>query len=53
MGEFAEQCHYHDYSVWLAVRSSVLNSFAQIQDVQLKPEAVELLHNGQEDRQYH
>lgn len=50
--EFAQQCQYHNYSVWLVAHISVQNAFQQMNvgDVQLKPDAVSLLSNGQEPR---
>ncbi len=50
--QFAEQCQYHQYSVWLVAHISVQNAFQQMSvgDVQLKPDAVSLLSNGQEPR---
>ena len=44
--DFAESCSIHHYSVFLLVRTEVSNSFRQMRDVALKPQAIELLHNG-------
>jgi hypothetical protein len=49
---FSQNCQYHSYSVWLVAHISVQNSFQQMNvgDVQLKPNALNLLSNGQEPR---
>jgi hypothetical protein len=48
--DFAETCAMHGYSIYLLVRAEVGNSFRQMRDVQLKPQASDLLKNGQADR---
>src|SRR6266516_2157619 len=44
---FAEKCGFHQFSLFLVVHVSVVNAFKQMRDVQLKPQALNLLSVGQ------
>ncbi len=47
---FTRSCSFNSFSLFLLVRVGVMNSFRQARNVELKPQAAELLRNGKVER---